>query len=199
MVRLIRSKGVGVYFVTQSPTDLPDDVLAQLGLRVQHGLRAYTVKEQKALRAVADGFRANPAFSSLDTLSSLGTGEALVGGLEDRGMPSMVQRVAVAPPQSRVGPLTERERHDLIASSPLRGRYDRPVDRESAYEILLERAEQASEDQPQAKSAVSKNGVADALGEAAGQVFKSAMRQAATQLGRQLARGLLGSLLGGKR
>ncbi|MCH2341096.1 MAG: DUF853 domain-containing protein [Pseudomonas sp.] len=199
VVRLIRSKGVGVYFVTQSPTDLPDDVLAQLGLRVQHGLRAYTVKEQKALRAVADGFRANPAFSSLDTLSSLGTGEALVGGLEDRGMPSMVQRVAVAPPQSRVGPLTERERHDLIASSPLRGRYDRPVDRESAYEILLERAKQASEDQPQAKSAVSKNGVADALGEAAGQVFKSAMRQVATQLGRQLARGLLGSLLGGKR
>jgi DNA helicase HerA-like ATPase len=199
VVRLIRSKGVGVYFVTQSPTDLPDDVLAQLGLRVQHGLRAYTVKEQKALRAVADGFRGNPAFSSLDTLSSLGTGEALVGGLEDRGMPSMVQRVAVAPPQSRVGPLTERERHDLIASSPLRGRYDRPVDRESAYEILLERAKQASEDQPQAKSDVSKNGVADALGEAAGQVFKSAMRQAATQLGRQLARGLLGSLLGGKR
>tara|TARA_Y100001949_G_scaffold166735_1_gene163681 strand:+ start:17103 stop:18569 length:1467 start_codon:yes stop_codon:yes gene_type:complete len=199
VVRLIRSKGVGVYFVTQSPTDLPDDVLAQLGLRVQHGLRAYTVKEQKALRAVADGFRDNPAFSSLDTLSSLGTGEALVGGLEDGGMPSMVQRVAVAPPQSRVGPLTERERHDLIASSPLRGRYDRPVDRESAYEILLERAKQASEDQPQAKSDVSKNGVADALGEAAGQVFKSAMRQAATQLGRQLARGLLGSLLGGKR
>ncbi|MFI8742491.1 helicase HerA-like domain-containing protein [Stutzerimonas zhaodongensis] len=199
VVRLIRSKGVGVYFVTQSPTDLPDDVLAQLGLRVQHGLRAYTVKEQKALRAVAEGFRTNPAFSSLDTLAGLGIGEALVGGLEDRGTPSMAQRVAVAPPQSRIGPLTERERHDLIANSPLRGRYDRPVDRESAYEILLERAKQAADNQTPVKAATSRNEVTDALGDAAGRVFKSAMRQAATQLGRQLARGLLGSLLGGKR
>ena len=111
----------------------------------------------------------------------------------------MAQRVAVAPPQSRIGPLTERERHDLIASSPLRGRYDRPVDRESAYEILLERAKQASDNQTPVKAATSRNEVTDALGDAAGRVFKSAMRQAATQLGRQLARGLLGSLLGGKR
>jgi uncharacterized protein len=199
VVRLIRSKGVGVYFVTQSPTDLPDDVLAQLGLRVQHGLRAYTVKEQKALRAVADGFRANPAFSSLETLANLGIGEALVGGLEDKGTPSMAQRIAIAPPQSRIGPLTESERRDMVTSSPLRGRYDKPVDRESAYEMLLERAEQATNTKKSGKTAAPGNDAANALGDAAERVFKSAMRQAATQLGRQLARGLLGSLLGGKR
>lgn len=197
VVRLVRSKGVGVYFVTQSPTDLPGEVLAQLGLRVQHGLRAYTVKEQKALRAVADGFRANPSFSTMDALLDLGIGEALMGGLEEKGTPSIVQRVAVAPPRSRVGPLTEIERCNLIAGSPLKGRYDKAVDRESAYEILLERAKQASD--VEAPPEPKRDDIADALGDAAGRVFKSAVRQAATQLGRQLARGLLGSLLGKKR
>lgn len=200
VVRLIRSKGVGVYFVTQSPTDLPDGVLAQLGLRVQHGLRAYTVKEQKALRAVAEGFRANPAFSALDTLSGLAIGEALVGGLEEKGMPAMVQRVAVAPPQSRVGPLTEEERRRLIADSPLRSRYDKAIDRESAYELLLQRANQAAVATPPEKPASAKqNGLAEAFGDLAGRAVKSAMRQAASQLGRQLVRGLMGSLLGRKR
>ncbi|MXS21813.1 helicase HerA-like domain-containing protein, partial [Pseudomonas oryzihabitans] len=123
VVRLIRSKGVGVYFVTQSPSDLPDAVLAQLGLRIQHGLRAFTAREQKALRAVADGFRPNPAFDSLEVLTELGIGEALVGSLEDRGTPAMVQRVAIAPPQSRVGPLSEAERQTLIRQSPQAGRY----------------------------------------------------------------------------
>ncbi|MCQ4313142.1 DUF853 domain-containing protein [Pseudomonas stutzeri] len=199
VVRLIRSKGVGVYFVTQSPADLPDEVLAQLGLRIQHGLRAYTIKEQKALRAVAEGFRANPAFSALDSLVDLGIGEALVGGLEDKGTPAMVQRVAIAPPQSRVGPLDDHERRALIASSPLRTRYDKAIDRESAYEILLSRAKQATNAEPQAKAATQKDDAGDAFGDLAGRVFKSAVRQAANQLGRQLVRGLMGSLFGGKR
>lgn len=198
VVRLIRSKGVGVYFVTQSPSDLPDEVLAQLGLRIQHGLRAYTVREQKALRAVAEGFRANPDFSALETLVDLGIGEALVGGLEDNGTPAMVQRVAIAPPQSQVGPLDEQSRRELIARSALRGRYDKAIDRESAYEILLERAKQAADPEaPKASKASSKE--SDMLGDLAGRAFKSAIRQAASQLGRQLARGLMGSLLGGKR
>lgn len=199
VVRLIRSKGVGVYFVTQSPSDLPDEVLAQLGLRIQHGLRAYTVKEQKALRAVADGFRANPEFSTLDSLTDLGIGEALVGGLENKGMPAMVQRVAIAPPQSRIGPLSEDERRTLIAASPLRMRYDKAVDRESAYEILLERANKAAVAEPVVKSDKAKAAPGDELGDLVARAFKSAARQAASQLGRQLARGLMGSLLGKKR
>lgn len=199
VVRLIRSKGVGVYFVTQSPADLPDEVLAQLGLRIQHGLRAFTVKEQKALRAVAEGFRTNPAFSAMDSLVDLGIGEALVGGLEDKGTPAMVQRVAIAPPQSRVGPLGQNERRALIAESPLRSRYDKAVDRESAYEILLQRAQQSVKADSQEPAAATKNDAGDAFGDLAGRVFKSALRQAASQLGRQLARGLMGSLLGSKR
>jgi len=139
VVRLIRSKGVGVYFVTQSPGDLPDAVLAQLGLRIQHGLRAFTTKEQKSLRAVADGFRPNPAFNALAVLTELGTGEALVGTLQEKGTPEVVQRVLVAPRHSGIGPLTQAERAALIASSPLLGRYDKPIDRESAYEVLMAR------------------------------------------------------------
>lgn len=202
VVRLIRSKGVGVYFVTQSPSDLPDTILAQLGLRIQHGLRAFTAREQKALRAVADGFRPNPAFDSLQVLTDLGIGEALVGSLEDRGTPAMVQRVAIAPPQSRVGPLSEAERQTLIRQSPQAGRYDRAVDRESAYEILRDRqAERVPAEAPAAEKTRAGQGgaLSDLVGELAGKALKSAARQAANQLGRQLVRGLLGSLLGGKR
>ncbi|WP_288505705.1 helicase HerA-like domain-containing protein [uncultured Pseudomonas sp.] len=202
VVRLIRSKGVGVYFVTQSPADLPDTILAQLGLRIQHGLRAFTAREQKALRAVADGFRPNPAFDSLEVLTELGIGEALVGSLEDKGTPAMVQRVAIAPPQSRVGPLSEAERQTLIRQSPQAGRYDRAVDRESAYEILRDRqAERVPAQAPVAEKTQSGQGGAlgDLVGELAGNALRSAARQAANQLGRQLVRGLLGSLLGGKR
>ncbi|MFK4231937.1 helicase HerA-like domain-containing protein [Pseudomonas guariconensis] len=201
VVRLIRSKGVGVYFVTQSPGDLPDAVLAQLGLRIQHGLRAFTAKEQKSLRAVADGFRPNPAFDALAVLTELGIGEALVGTLQEKGTPEMVQRVLVAPPQSRIGPLTETERKALVAASPLAGRYDKPVDRESAYEMLTARKGEPVEPVPQPKA--DEESFADKAGEflqsAAGQAIKSAVRQAANQLGRQLVRGLMGSLLGGKR
>lgn len=201
VVRLIRSKGVGVYFVTQSPGDLPDTVLAQLGLRIQHGLRAFTTKEQKSLRAVAEGFRPNPAFDALSVLTELGTGEALVGTLQEKGTPEVVQRVLVAPPQSRIGPLSEVERAALVAASPLQGRYDKPIDRESAYEVLMARKELGpTEDAGQAAETPSFTDRAGAfLGTAAGKALKSAMQQAANQMGRQLVRGLLGSLLGGSK
>ena len=201
VVRLIRSKGVGVYFVTQSPGDLPDDVLAQLGLRIQHGLRAFTAKEQKSLRAVADGFRPNPAFDTLAVLTELGIGEALVGTLQDKGTPGMVERVLIAPPQSRIGPLSDAERAALVAASPLAGRYDKPIDRESAYEMLTARKGEVAEAPVAAQK--DEESLADKAGEflqsTAGQAIKSAVRQAANQLGRQLVRGLMGSLLGGKR
>ncbi|MEK1904208.1 MAG: helicase HerA-like domain-containing protein [Pseudomonas sp.] len=208
VVRLIRSKGVGVYFVTQSPGDLPDDILAQLGLRIQHGLRAFTAKEQKSLRAVADGFRPNPAFDCLSVLTELGIGEALVGTLEEKGTPAMVQRVAVAPPQSRIGPLSEAERVQLLRSSPQAGRYDKPVDRESAYELLMARkappaAEAPAEKAPAGTKSSDDSGFGDAAGELLGslasQVMKTAVRQAANQIGRQLVRGLMGSLLGSSK
>lgn len=204
VVRLIRSKGVGVYFVTQSPGDLPDDVLAQLGLRIQHGLRAFTAKEQKSLRAVAEGFRPNPDFDALSVLTELGIGEALVGTLQDKGTPAMVQRVLIAAPQSRIGPLTAEERADLIATSSLGRRYNKPVDRESAYEMLAARkvsepetADAAKTDEKPEASFSDKAG--EFLGGMAGQAMKNAMRQAASQLGRELVRGLMGSLLGTKK
>ncbi|RMO96407.1 hypothetical protein ALQ33_01197 [Pseudomonas syringae pv. philadelphi] len=204
VVRLIRSKGVGVYFVTQSPSDLPDAVLAQLGLRIQHGLRAFTAKEQKSLRAVADGFRPDPDIDALSVLTELGTGEALVGTLQDKGTPAMVQRVLIAPPQSRIGPLSESERASLISQSALGQRYSKPVDRESAYEMLsirkVDTAEQQNADvtkSAQEESFSDKAG--EFLGGLAGQAMKSVMRQAANRLGRELVRGLMGSLLGSKK
>ncbi|WP_122563241.1 helicase HerA-like domain-containing protein, partial [Pseudomonas viridiflava] len=204
VVRLIRSKGVGVYFVTQSPGDLPDEVLAQLGLRIQHGLRAFTAKEQKSLRAVAEGFRPNPDFDALSVLTELGIGEALVGTLQDKGTPAMVQRVLIAPPQSRIGPLTADERASLIAGSALGRRYNKPVDRESAYEMLAARkvaepdaTDAAKTNEKPEESFSDKAG--EFLGGLAGQAMKNAMRQAASQLGRELVRGLMGSLLGTKK
>ena len=204
VVRLIRSKGVGVYFVTQSPGDLPDEVLAQLGLRIQHGLRALTAKEQKSLRAVAEGFRPNPDFDALSVLTELGIGEALVGTLQDKGTPAMVQRVLIAAPQSRIGPLTADERASLIAGSALGRRYNKPVDRESAYEMLAARkvaepdaTDAAKTNEKPEESFSDKAG--EFLGGLAGQAMKNAMRQAASQLGRELVRGLMGSLLGTKK
>ncbi|WP_122553459.1 helicase HerA-like domain-containing protein [Pseudomonas viridiflava] len=204
VVRLIRSKGVGVYFVTQSPGDLPDEVLAQLGLRIQHGLRAFTAKEQKSLRAVAEGFRPNPDFDALSVLTELGIGEALVGTLQDKGTPAMVQRVLIAAPQSRIGPLTADERASLIAGSALGRRYNKPVDRESAYEMLAARkvaepdaTDAAKTNEKPEESFSDKAG--EFLGGLAGQAMKNAMRQAASQLGRELVRGLMGSLLGTKK
>ncbi|WDZ77532.1 DUF853 domain-containing protein [Ensifer adhaerens] len=151
VVRLIRSKGVGVYFVTQNPLDVPDTVLGQLGNRVQHALRAYTPRDQKAVKTAADTFRPNPDFDCATVITNLGTGEALVSTLEGKGAPSMVERTLVRPPQSRVGPLTEAERQKVMDVSPVRGLYDEDFDRESAYEMLSARAKKAADAQAQAQ------------------------------------------------
>jgi len=136
VVRLIRSKGVGIYFVTQNPLDVPDSVLGQLGNRVQHALRAYTPRDQKAVKVAAETFRPNPAFSTLEAITQLGVGEALVSTLEPKAVPSMVERTLIRPPSSRIGPVTEAERRQILATSPVALTYDKTVDRESAYEVL---------------------------------------------------------------
>jgi uncharacterized protein len=136
VVRLVRSKGVGIYFITQNPIDLPETVLGQLGNRVQHALRAFTPRDQKAVRAAAQTFRANPDFSVEDVISQLAVGEALVSVLDDSGTPSVVQRTLIAPPESRIGPISDSERAEQMDRSPYRGVYDTSVDRESAYELL---------------------------------------------------------------
>jgi hypothetical protein len=141
VVRLIRSKGVGVYFITQSPLDIPDDVLGQLGNKVQHALRAFTPKDRKSVKAVADNFRENPKFSASDAVQELAVGEALVSTLDTKGIPSIVDRVLIAPPSCRMGSITPDERAAVMAKSPLKGAYDETVDRESAYEILMGRAQ----------------------------------------------------------
>jgi uncharacterized protein len=143
VVRLIRSKGVGVYFVTQNPLDIPETVLAQLGNRVQHALRAYTPREQKAVKTAADTFRPNPDFDCAKAITQLGVGEALVSTLEAKAVPSMVQRTLIRPPASRLGPITPQERSKLVAESPVAGQYDETVDRESAFELLQKRAADA--------------------------------------------------------
>ena len=143
VIRLIRSKGVGIYFITQSPTDIPEDILGQLGNRVQHALRAYTPKDQKAVKTAAETFRANPAFDTYDAILSLETGEALVSFLDEKGAPSIVERAKILFPLSQIGAITEDERKQIINRSRLFGRYDNPIDRESAYEILTKATEEA--------------------------------------------------------
>ena len=145
VVRLIRSKGVGVYFVTQNPLDVPETILAQLGNRLQHALRAYTPREAKAVKTAADTFRPNPDFDCATAITKLGTGEALVSTLEAKGIPSMVQRTLIRPPASRLGPITPEERRTVMANSPVAGQYDETIDRESAFEMLQKRAKQAQE------------------------------------------------------
>ncbi len=144
VVRLIRSKGIGVFFVTQNPRDLPDSVLAQLGNRIQHALRAYTPAERKGVKAAAQSFRENPAFDAEEVITDLGVGEALVSTLDEKGAPGIVQRTLIRPPSSRLGPATDEERKAEIAKSPVAGLYDEAIDRESAYEILLKREEDAA-------------------------------------------------------
>ncbi len=201
VVRLIRSKGVGVYFVTQSPADVPDDVLGQLGNRVQHALRAFTPRDQKAVRVAAQTFRPNPAFDTEALITNLGVGEALVSTLDETGTPTMVERVKVAPPGSRIGPITPAERRALLADSLVKGIYDQALDRESAYEILQGRAVAASRAEetaresspaPAARRGSSRQGPLEAFA-------TSALRSIGSQLGRSLIRGLLGSLMGGRR
>ena len=143
VIRLIRSKGVGIYFITQSPTDIPENILGQLGNRVQHALRAYTPKDQKAVKTAADTFRANPAFKTDEAIMQLETGEALVSFLDEKGAPGIVQRAKVLFPLSQIGAVTEGQRLDIIKQSRVYGKYDTPIDRESAYEQLIKEAEQA--------------------------------------------------------
>ena len=143
VVRLIRSKGVGVYFVTQSPTDIPESILGQLGNRVQHALRAYTPKDQRAVKVAADTFRTNPAFKTDEAIMALETGEALVSFLDAKGAPTMVERAKILFPLSQIGAISEAERENINKRSPLSGRYDKMIDRESAFEVLLAEAEEA--------------------------------------------------------
>ena len=148
VIRLIRSKGVGIYFITQSPTDIPENILGQLGNRVQHALRAYTPKDQKAVKTAADTFRPNPAFKTDEAIMNLETGEALVSFLDEKGAPAIVERAKILFPMSQIGAITEGQRLDLIKQSPIYGKYDTPIDRESAYEQLQKEAE-ASADMPE--------------------------------------------------
>jgi len=148
VVRLIRSKGVGVYFVTQNPLDIPDQVLGQLGNRVQHALRAFTPRDQKAVRAAAETFRPNPKLKTAQVITELGKGEALVSFLEGNGTPSMVERTLIRPPSAQLGPITPAERKAMLAGSPVKGKYDKTVDSESAYEILKKRVKEEVEAAP---------------------------------------------------
>ena len=142
VIRLVRSKGVGIYFITQSPTDIPENILGQLGNRVQHALRAYTPKDQKAVKTAADTFRANPAFKTDEAIMNLETGEALVSFLDEKGAPSMVERAKILFPLSQIGAITEGQRLDIIKQSRIYGKYDTPIDRQSAFEVLIAEAEQ---------------------------------------------------------
>ena len=154
VIRLIRSKGVGIYFISQYPTDIPDNILGQLGNRIQHALRAYTPKDQKAVRAAADTFRANPAFKTDEAIMNLETGEALVSFLDEKGAPGMVQRAKILFPLSQIGAITEGQRMDIIKQSRVYGKYDTPVDNESAFEILIKEAEEALAVQEAEKQAI---------------------------------------------
>ena len=193
IIRLIRSKGVGIYFVTQNPLDIPDVILGQLGNRVQHALRAYTPRDQRAVRAAAQTFRINPGLDVERVIGELGVGEALVSLLDDRGIPQPVERALIYPPVSRMAPLDEREVNDAVRRSMLDRYYRESVDRESAYELLANRV--APEPAPQGRAATKKE--KGGWSDIATSVVKSATRAAGTQLGRQIIRGILGSL--GKR
>jgi DNA helicase HerA-like ATPase len=219
VVRLIRSKGVGVYFVTQNPIDVPDEVLGQLGNRVQHALRAFTPRDRKAVRAAAQTFRANPRINIETTIAELGVGEALVSFLDEKGTPNIVERALVCPPESKIGAITPEQRRQIIANSLVAGVYETVVDRESAYEMLQARAgvpsapvhatsPSAPSAAPPAEAAPSwlgsltgvltaptgRTGRGDSLMET---MTKTAVRTVGSTVGRQLVRGLMGSLLGG--
>ncbi|HLU76810.1 MAG TPA: helicase HerA-like domain-containing protein [Burkholderiales bacterium] len=216
VVRLIRSKGVGVYFVTQNPLDIPDAVLGQLGNRVQHALRAFTPRDQKAVKAAAQTMRPNPAFDAEQAITELGVGEALVSLLDEKGRPGVTQRAYILPPGSQIGPISEAERRAIIRRSVLYGHYEKAVDRESAYETLKGRAEAsaAAADSPSVETPQSEGGWLDRLGEVLGgstgprggrregaieAAAKSAARSIGSQIGRELTRGVLGSIFGKRR
>ena len=206
VVRLIRSKGVGIYFVSQSPLDIPEEILGQLGLKIQHALRAFTPKDQKAVRMVAGTFRANPNIDTGTVITQLGVGEALVSTLDEEGIPTQVEQILIRPPESRIGPMSSTEREEQIGRSPYRGRYDTPLDRESAYEMLIKRAEknaaqeQAIEKEEQAREAADKAARPSRRSnrQTPTEAFiSSAARSIGSQLGRRIIRGILGSLFKG--
>jgi hypothetical protein len=219
VVRLVRSKGVGVYFVTQNPMDIPDSVLAQLGNRVQHALRAFTPKDQKAVKATAQTMRPNPQVDIESAITELAVGEALISFLDEKGRPGITQRVYVVPPGSQIGPIQEPQRRALLANSLVAGVYEQPVDRESAYEVLQSRASQEPAANGGAPAATGAGAAADSglmnglneflfgsTGPRGGKrdglvqsVVKSTARSMTNQLGRQLLRGVLGSLTGSKK
>ncbi len=221
MVRLIRSKGVGVYFVTQNPLDIPDSVLGQLGNRVQHALRAFTPRDQKAVKSAAETMRANPKLKVETAITELGVGEALVSFLDEQGRPCMVERALIVPPGSRLGPITAAERQAAIQGAVIYGHYEQAVDRESAYEKLKGRA-QARQGEPVGKAPpatsssgpAASGGIMDALGGLLGgttgprgghregaleSAAKSAARAIGSQVGREIVRGVLGSIFGGSK
>jgi DNA helicase HerA-like ATPase len=219
IVRLIRSKGVGIYFCTQNPADIPPSILGQLGNRVQHALRAYTPNDQKAVRVAANTFRSNPAFDTGEAITQLNTGEALVSFLDEKGAPQMVERANILPPQGQIGPITVGERDQLLRSSLIYGVYENYIDRESAYEILSKRqelleeerkraeeekerirqqkeAQKAALEAEKAKRAAARQRKADRgiLGDFIDQVGKSTKRQISYQIGRSITRGIFGAL-----
>ena len=229
VVRLIRSKGVGVYFVTQNPLDIPDTVLAQLGNRIQHALRAFTPRDQKAVRAAAETFRQNPKFSTEEAITQLAVGEALTSTLEGKGTPTMVERTLIAPPMAQVGPCSAQVRQQAMIDSGFKGKYETMIDRDSAYEELMKRKNLNPDGSAIEASTTGGGGIMDTiggwLGTATGsaprpktgpgsrggalpqsmteKIITSAARSAATSIGRQVGsailRGVLGSMMGGKR
>ena len=194
VARLIRSKGVGVYFVTQSPLDIPEIILGQLGNKVQHALRAYTPRDQKSVRAAAQTFRTNPGLDAEKILTELGVGEALVSFLDEAGRPNIVERALIRPPFSRMGPITSEERSLIVRSSLLCGAYEKSIDHESAYEMLKERAEKTSASSPTTNKKPGRR--SDTPIEA---MAKSAARSVGRQIATEFVRGILGSFLGGAR
>ncbi len=213
VVRLIRSKGVGIYFVSQSPMDIPEDVLGQLGMKIQHALRAFTPKEKKAVRIVAENFRANPDLDSVAAITDLGVGEALVSVLDAKGAPTMVERTLIRPPQSRIGPVSNSERKAVVSRSPMFGRYEEAVNRESAKELLKTRADEKmkqlaeleaqrqAEEERAAKQKAEKKPRKKSSGYQRQTASEALMKSLARSLGGEggrLLRGVLGSLLGRK-
>jgi len=191
VVRLIRSKGVGVYFVTQNPLDVPDKVLGQLGNRLQHALRAFTPRDQKAVAAAAQTFRPNPKLDTAKVIMELGKGEALASFLEGNGIPSMVERVLIRPPTARIGPVTPEERKAIMDNSPVKGKYDTAIDAESAYEILQQRlaGTAATPDGPS-----SGGGILGQIGAIAASIFGTNVKRGRLSTGQLIARNVTRSV-----
>lgn len=225
VVRLIRSRGVGVFFVSQNPSDMPDSILGQLGNRIQHALRAFTPRDQKSVRAAAQAFRPNPAFATAEAIGNLGVGEALVSFLDEGGAPRIVQKALIVPPQSQIGPIGDQERASLMAHDATAAKYDQAIDRESAYEILAERAErlhaekdaaewakarekarkelekqarQAEKEQKREEKRLAEAARNDPLGGLLGNVVRQTTRSAGVKLGRELGKSLFGNSVGGQ-